>query len=207
MSKLSFGQRIVSYLLESIGKGLWAFRPNLMKDIVEQNGALPSLMWFLKNMPQYESTLSKWGALRTHFLSSAISAINGCAYCTHGHAYAFQLHYFKENNSLFPIDEYTMMAYCNLSTPQTITKLKEILSDKALKKEAPYFDILLKLFESENIAAKGDTEKRMQHLIDMMSYLNKCGICARTKYDEAHDPINKDEKLKEKYQKERKKQA
>ena len=54
---------IATKFLEMIGSALWGFKPNLMRHIVEQHGALRSLGWFVRNMPSYERTLQQWGPI------------------------------------------------------------------------------------------------------------------------------------------------
>ncbi|MEL6880694.1 MAG: hypothetical protein AAGM27_03155 [Cyanobacteria bacterium J06554_3] len=91
MARHNILQKVAIFLLETLGDQLWGFRPNLMAPFVVQKGAFPAVFWFLKNMPKYERILESWGPIRTHLLATEISTLNGCAYCTHGHAYAFQL--------------------------------------------------------------------------------------------------------------------
>ena len=91
MARHNILQKVAIFLLETLGDQLWGFRPNLMAPFVVQKGAFPAVFWFLKNMPKYERILESWGPIRTHLLATEISTLKGCAYCTHGHAYAFQL--------------------------------------------------------------------------------------------------------------------
>ena len=112
---------IVQNLLEMIGKYLWGFKPNLMQHIVDQHGAIKSLSWFIQNMPAYEKTLKQWGAIRTHLLVSEISVLNGCPYCTYGHVYALQLHYFKATGRLLPVDEDEVDIQAPGKTPKLIS--------------------------------------------------------------------------------------
>ena len=94
MAELTLTDRAGQVTLEQIGKKLWGFKPALMHDIVAQHGALRSVGWFARNMPRYERILAEWGPIRTHLVASVASALNGCPYCTYGHAYAMELHYF-----------------------------------------------------------------------------------------------------------------
>ena len=190
--------------LELIGKCLWGFRPNLMKDIVEIHGGSKSIIWFAKNMPKYEAILKKWGAERTHLLAVAISGINGCQYCTYGHALSFQLHYFKNKSILFPIDENEMMEFNNKDERYIIETLNKAYEETGLKKEKMDLYRLMALSTSPYLSTNDDDD-HIKHLIEMFKFLNMCGIEKQTSPDYAHDPINKNSELYEQYLKARKK--
>ncbi len=198
MTLLTIGNRPSTYILENIGYQLWSFKPNLMKEIVNQHGGLKALKWFGSNMPKYEKILKEMGPITTHLLAVEISAINGCPYCTFGHAYAFQLHFFKDYKTLFHIDEYEMMSYCQLNTKATITRIRQMLNNGKLFDQLPYFEKMLEML-NHNTNPMAKEEQYIQHLIQMFGYLNTCGIEGKTPHDEAHDPINKNEDLKKVY--------
>ena len=190
--------RIAQNILEMIGLSLWGFRPNLMQHIVEQHGAGASLAWFVKNMPTYENTLKQWGGIRTHLLTAGISVLNGCPYCTYGHAYALQLHHFKNTDSLMPSDENEIVSWHTLPENEAIDKFRQLIKDAGLSNELPIFERML-LFRQgvEQPASKED--KQIAHLLAMFSFLNSCGIKGKTNPDQAHDPINKDTSLRDEY--------
>jgi len=189
-------------ILEFIGSSLWGFRPNLMKDIVEIHGGRKSIIWFAKNMPKYEKILKTWGAERTHLLAVAISGINGCPYCTYGHALGFQLHYFKNKNQLFPIDEQEMKEFNTKSEQQVVEILGNAFDSTGLVQEKRDLQRLMELKGHAELAETED-DHRINHLITMFAFLNNCGIKSNTSPDFAHDPINKDLELSQRYQKAR----
>lgn len=168
-----------------------------MADIVDQHGPLRSLGWFASNMPTYEKILKAWGPLRTHYLAVVISATNGCGYCSYGHAYAFSLHYFKERGLVFPLSEEQMRAASGLGKAEATALFRQALVDGALEAEMSWVDRTLVVAESRH--ARGQDEKWMLHLVEMFAWLNACGIAADTTPDAAHDPINKDVALQERY--------
>ncbi len=51
---------------------------------------------------------------RTHLVATFASTLNGCPYCTHGPAYALELHYFAERDELLPVDERQIQGWCAL---------------------------------------------------------------------------------------------
>lgn len=184
--------------LEFIGTSLWGFRPNLMKDIVDIHGGRKSIVWFMKNMPKYESILKKWGAERTHLMAVAISGLNGCQYCTYGHALSFQLHYFRNKNQLFPIDEQEMMNFNIKTEEQIVGILNHAFDETRLEQEKQDLHRLLILKTSPE-AATSEDDHHINHLVRMFQFLNSCGISKQTTPDFAHDPINKDSELYTKY--------
>lgn len=195
-------KKLAVNILESVGNSLWGFRPLLMKDIVDINGGWKSLTWFVRNMPKYEKILKKWGAERTHLLAVAISGINGCPYCTYGHALSFQLHYFKNKDKLFPIDEEEMMNFNLKDEQQIIESLNDAFDMTNLTQEKKDFQRLLELKSAPELTTN-EYDNNINHLVQMFAFLNSCGIKKETKPDFAHDPINKNLALYERYKKAR----
>lgn len=186
--------------LESISSGLWDLKANLMTDIVEQHGPAKSVAWFARNMPTYEKILKAWGPLRTHYLAVAISVTNGCAYCTYGHAYAFVLHYFEEHDRLFPLTEEQMRDAGALDRHAAIELLTSALIEADMAHDLPWLDRTLEFAANPAANTPADQDgKWMVHLVQMFGFLNACGIAAETTPDAAHDPINKDIDLRERY--------
>jgi len=195
--------RIAQNLLEIIGKRLWGFKPNLMQHIVEQHGAGQSLLWFVQNMPTYEKTLREWGAIRTHLLTAEISVLNGCPYCTYGHAYALQLHYFKNTGTLMLIDENEIVSWHTCIESDAIVKFRQLIDSSGMSSEMPILERMLLLRQGGEQSQSVD-DSRILHLIKMFSFLNRCGIKGKTNRDQAHDPINKDTLLLDEYNRLRK---
>lgn len=189
---------IATTILEAIGKKLWGFKPNLMKDIVEQRGGASSVIWVVKNLPKFEKILKEWGPVRTHLLVSTISGINGCPYCTYGHGYAAQLHYFKQTGQLFPIDEHEMMNFNSKEEKEIVTCLKDAYEKTNLKTELADLDRMLELKSNPALTSTKD-DKYILQLINLFELLNSCAIKSNTKEDAAHDPINKDTALIKRY--------
>ena len=195
---MNISDRIAQNILETIGKGLWGFRPNLMQHIVAQHGAGSSLSWFVRNMPTYEKTLKQWGAVRTHLLTAEISVLNGCPYCTYGHAYALQLHYLRTNGRLLPVDENEMVAWHQDGEAEAIKKFQQLVQFPGLTAERPILERMLVLRQGGEQLVSDDDHK-IAHLLEMFSFLNRCGIKGKTHADQAHDPINKDTALRQEY--------
>jgi len=194
----SLTERTASAVLEALGKRLWGFAPGLMPEIVAQLGPARALAWFVRNMPRYEQTRSELGALRTHLLALEISLLNGCPYCTFGHALAFELLYLKQHDQLFPVDEHGFVALHGSGEALLERRLREALLAAGLGDEVPWLERLLEL----RAGAAPDTahDARVVHLLEMFSVLNTCGIRGRVAPDQAHDPVNKDKHLKDRYQ-------
>lgn len=186
-------------LLELLGQTLWGFKPNLMRAIGEQHGAAKALTWFVRNMPRYEKTAKDWGPIRTHLLVAEISVLNGCPYCIYGHAYALQLHYFKDTGQLLNADEYDMIAWPSLGEVGAIDQFRLLINSLGLPDEQQTLDRMLLLRQSRD-QPTSKKDHQILHLINMFSFLNQCGINGKARPDQAHDPINKDATLKDEYQ-------
>lgn len=204
----SLPDRAARKVLTGVSSKLWDLEANLMEDIVEQHGPVRSVTWFARNMPTYEKILKHWGPLRTHFLATALSVVNGCAYCSYGHAYAFQLHYFQQEGKLFPLSEQDMLDLISEGETRSAAEeekrqstakqtLAQSLVDADLADEVPYMDRAFEVRDSRTVEDEDD--KRLLHLADMFAWLNSCGINGGTAPDGAHDPINKERELQERY--------
>jgi len=186
-------------LLRRVTTALWGSPPLLLPEIVEHLGPFGAISWFAKSLPPYENTLKKWGRVRTHLLCVEASLLNGCSYCIHAHAYAFQLYYFREKNVLFPLDEHALVALRDRSDTHLRATLKSALSGAQMPDDEALFDRLWRLkFEGAPNGAD-ETDRRILHILGMFEMLNFCGINSQMPFDHAHDPINKDAELKLRY--------
>lgn len=208
-------------ILEGIGNHLWGFKPNIMKQIVSEHGHFGSLKWFINNMPFFEATLKRVGGYRVNLIAAQVSALNGCPYCTFGHAYAWQLYYFKKNKKCFPIDEMEIKGYCGKGQEYVVQKFRDMFDSDQFKTERNDFErtltILNRKLNNRNDNGDINTTKNdsdhddllsnqdISHLIDMFIYLNTCSINGNTPHDQAHDPINKDLNLRKEYKQAREK--
>lgn len=196
---MTLPQRIAVNILESIGTHLWGFKPNMMRHFVLEYGALKSVMWFVKHMPKYEKILKKWGPVRTHLVATVLSTLHGCEYCTYGHAYALQLQYFKHNNKLFPLDESELINLHTLPEVEVFNRISAALTEAGLESEMELLNRIGPLREQSPAAQQNQNDEYLLHLMSMFSVLNTCGIKRQVVPDEAHDPINKDKPIRERY--------
>lgn len=196
---MTLAQRIAVKILEFIGTHLWGFKPNMMRHFVLEYGAFKSVVWFVKHMPKYEKILKKWGPIRTHLVSTVLSTLQGCAYCTYGHAYALQLHYFKQTNRLFPLDESALIELHGLPEEDIFKRLGDALTDAGLPDEIEVLNKIAAFREQIPTGRISKEDEYMLHLMTMFSTLNYCGIKRQVAPDEAHDPINRDVQLRESY--------
>ena len=194
---LRLAERVAIAILERIGMHLWGFRPRLMRTIVTLRGPAASLRWFVSNMPRYERTLADWGLIRTHLACAAISSENGCPYCTFGHAFALELAILREHDRLLPIDENEIAALHALGRDRRRLALREALRATGLEDETVVLERVWAVYDGA--AAATDEARRIGHLVEMFAFLNACGIEGCAAPDEAHDPINKDTALKQRY--------
>lgn len=182
-------------LLEGLGRQLWGFPPLLMSYIVDQLGPVRAVLWFLRNMPRYERTLKALGPLRTHLACVAVSLHNGCRYCAYGHAYAAELHYFRQHDRLFPVDAATMAGWIELPVADLRSRMRSTLEQAGLQVEVLWVDLALTMTDGRQGPMDRD-ESRIAHLVRMFAVLNAVGIAGKVPVDEAHDPLNKDIELK-----------
>ena len=202
MAGVAAPAKLATTILEAVSRIMWNVKANLMSDIVERHGGRESLKWFASNMPTYEKILKSWGPLRTHILAVAISATNGCRYCTYGHAYAYQLHWFEQFDEPFPIDEHAMTGLSERDQDGVVAALDEALAEAGGRKadeDRYWLARLVSILDDPDLATTEQGDRWLSHLIEMFGFLNRCGIDADTALDEAHDPINKDEDLRARY--------
>ncbi len=206
MAELTLVGKAGTAALEQVGQTLWGFKPNLMSDIVDQHGAVTSVSWFARNMPGYERILKQWGPVRTHLVASITSAMTGCPYCTYGHAYALELHYFKERGELMSVDEREIESWCGQDEAAVVDQFRRLLVDSDLSDELGILDRVVELRLGQPATESVD-DTNISHLLKMFEFLNSCGITARTESDAAHDPINKDAELRDRYAQQRQAEA
>jgi hypothetical protein len=187
--------RFAVRVLERIGQQLWGFPPRLMGPIVAQLGALRSLGWFVRNMPRYERTLRSIGPLRTHMACLVVSLLNGCRYCSFGHAYGVELVYLEQRGKLFPLDARSVSDWIGLPAAELRHRMVDVLQQADLHSEVLWVDSTLALASGSQRPVDAQ-EARIAHLVSMFRVLNDVGIAGHIEPDEAHDPLNKNLDLK-----------
>jgi len=184
--------------LTSISSRLWDLRANLMEDIVEQHGTVRSVAWFARNMPRYERILVRFGPIRTHLVTTALSLVNRCGYCSYGHAHAFQLHHFQRSGEVFPLSEQDLLDRIGSDRNTILADVGAALDQAGLADEIPWLDRTFELLDGTG-EPDGQADEDLLHLAAMFDWLNACGIAAETEPDGAHEPINKDTELRARY--------
>jgi hypothetical protein len=190
--------RVAVRVLERVGERLWGFPPRLMRPIVAHLGGLPALGWFLRNMPRYERTLRALGPLRTHLACTLISLHNGCRYCSFGHLYAVELIYLEQRGRLFPVDARSVPDWIGLSPAELRSRMVAVLQQADLHGEVLWVDTTIALATGSQRPVDA-REARIAHLVSMFRVLNEVGIAGDVEPDEAHDPRNKDVRLKSRH--------
>ncbi|MGD1866897.1 MAG: hypothetical protein ACFB0D_20290 [Phormidesmis sp.] len=186
------------FLIEIFYDQLWGFKPNIVRPVVAQKGAVRSLFWFARNSLKYASTLEQWGPLRTHLLTTSISAINGCPYSVFGQAFALQLTYLKQTGNLLPLTEREMMALCGQEEAQVLSTLEQSLSQTSLTSEILSLQRMSELRHNPTLATT-EQDHQLIHLIQMFATLNTCGMRNNLPTDQAHASINKNRAMRDRY--------
>jgi hypothetical protein len=186
-------QRLMTRILEAIGEKKWGVRPKLMAHIVSTLGAGGAARWFVANLPRYERTLGKLGPIRTHLLCVEISVTNGCEYCTFAHGLALELHVYRANGGLFPLDEHQLAALHRVPVETRTAALSAALEAAALPDTVEDFRRMRAV--AGGAPARDKLDRRIAHLVRMFATLNSCAMRSNVGADEAHDAINKDKEL------------
>ncbi|MFN7135629.1 MAG: hypothetical protein ACK4N5_26390, partial [Myxococcales bacterium] len=191
-------QRLASFLLVTYGRLLWGVYPAIMPAVVERLGPLKALWWMTAQLPRYTLTFRRLGPMRANLLYALASLLNGCSYCVYAHGRAFQLHYFREKGSVFPIDEHGLVALGSATDAELVAELESAFRRAGLPEELARFRRLYAL-KLEGAVPSGREDAMLTHAIAMYDVLNYCAIAGQTPLDDAHDPINRDRPLKERY--------
>jgi len=191
--------RFAVRVLEWLGNRLWGLPPRLMAPIVAQLGALPALAWVVRNMPRYERALRALGPPRTHLACTTSSLYNGCRYCSLGHLYAVELICLEERGPLSPLDARSAAAeLIGLHPGELRRRMVDVLERADLHGEVRWVDTTLALAGGAQRPVDAQ-EARIAHLVSMFRVLNDAGIASGVEPDEAHDPRNKDVRLKSRH--------
>jgi AhpD family alkylhydroperoxidase len=181
-------------LLQQLGRRRWGFPPAITGPLVAHLGPVRALGWTLRATRRYDRAVRALGPLRTHLACVAISLVNGCRYCAHGHAYALELHHLDQHDRLFPEPAATVAGWAGLPRNEVRSRLRDALMRADLHVEQIWVDRALDLADGGQPIDERET--RMAHLVGVLDTLNEVGIAAHPPLDEAHDPLNKDTRLK-----------
>ncbi len=187
-------ERVAVRLLETLTRQHWGYPAKIMPYLVAELGPIRAVRWMLRNRRHYERAMRTLGPLRTHLACATISMLNGCRYCTHGHAFAVELHHLRKYDRLFPVDAATMTGWAGLPRPELRAKLRDALMSADLHLELIWVDRALDLADGGR-PIDGE-ETRIAQLVSIMQTLNAVSIAGDPEFDEAHDPLNKDARLK-----------
>lgn len=181
-------------VLQQAARRRWGFPPGIMAPLVQQMGPLRAVRWVWRASRRYDRALRALGPLRTHLACVTISLFNGCRYCAYGHAYALELHHLDLNDRLFPVPAQTVASWAGLSRNEVRSRLRDALMQADLHVELIWVDRALDLADGGQPI--DDQETRLAHLVGVLDTLNAAGIAGQPELDEAHDPLNKDTRLK-----------
>jgi hypothetical protein len=190
-------ERLVCWLLITVGRKKWGISAAIFPIIVRSLGPVGALRWAMQNLPAYERAFAKYGPLRTNFICTVASLLNGCAYCTYASGRAFELYYFDKYRKLFPMDAHDLVSLARLSDDEVEERVATALTEAELPDEIQIFRRLhaIKLQGAE----PQPDEAFLVHAVQMFDTLNFCAIDAQVGIDDAHDPVNLDQALKARY--------
>jgi AhpD family alkylhydroperoxidase len=181
-------------LLQHYGRRRWGFSPGIAGPLVAHLGPVRALRWTLRATRRFDRATRALGPLRTHLACVAISLVNGCRYCAHGHAHALELHHLDLHDRLFPEPAATVAGWAGLPRNEVRSRLRDALMRADLHVEQIWVDRALDLADGGQPI--DEQEARMAHLVGVLDTLNAVGIAGHPQLDEAHDPLNKDSRLK-----------
>jgi hypothetical protein len=193
-------RRGVTAVLEHLGMYMWGFPPRMMAPVVLEFGPARALGWFLWHMPRYLRTLGAFGPVRTHLICTTISLLNGCRYCSHGHAYALELAYLREYGRLFPLSRDTIEMLRGLPPGIIRHRMVGAARGAGLHADVRWLERAANLTLAEDRRPTDRDDVRICHLVRMFGMLNSIGIAHDTEPDDAAlSPLNKDAVLKARY--------
>ncbi|MEL6490117.1 MAG: hypothetical protein AAFQ95_09150 [Cyanobacteria bacterium J06621_3] len=198
MARYNLIQAPAVFLLETVFTQMWGFKPKMIGSFVRQKGAVRSLFWFAKNILKYEGIREKLGPVRTHVLVTGTSALNDCPYCVFGHGFALSLAHLKQTGQLFPMTESELMALCGQSESDILATMERALIQADLRSEVLPLERIGELrLRPELAATKQDRD--LVALTKMFATLNFCNNQGNVQRDQAHDQLNKDRVLRDRY--------
>jgi len=181
-------------VLQQLARQRWGFPPSIMRPLVRQLGPLRAVRWMWRANHRYERAQRALGPVRTHLACLTISLFNGCRYCAHGHAYALELHHLDRTGRLVPEPATAVVGWAGLPRNEVRSRLRDALMRADLHVELIWVDRTLDLADGGQPI--DDQEVRIAHLVGVFDTLNAVGIAGQPPLEEAHDPLNKDIRLK-----------
>jgi hypothetical protein len=193
----NIAERAATYLLYAIGRRKLGLTAVLMPSIARSLGPVGAIKWMATNMPKYERALAEMGPVRAHLMCSVASLLNGCAYCTYAHWRSFELHYFQENDKLFPMDAHRIISLASLDDDDALRELEAALDNAGIAHE---MKMVRRLYALKLGGAEPESDDRLLvQAIQMFDVLNSCAIQSFAAIDDAHDLIQTDTALKARY--------
>jgi hypothetical protein len=177
------------------GRRRWGFPPGIAGPLVAHLGAVRALHWTLGATRRFDRAMRTLGPLRTHLACVAISLVNGCRYCAHAHA---QRRGAAPPGPARPALPRVRGHGRGPGRACPATRCAPACATRCcapdLHVEQIWVDRALELADGGQPIDEQET--RMAHLVGVLDTLNAVGVVGDPPLDEAHDPLNKDTRLK-----------
>ena len=201
---LSRAERTASTLMKL---GMWVaegYALPFTDDIVRSFGVRGAAVELLRYRRVAAALGARYGDRDAHLLLGFAALWNGCGYCSVGHVYASNLHRFREQNLLFPIDQDEAERLQHMTDQQAMDRVRELLRGDS--RYARVLALLERQFKLKRGEAEGSTDddaylKACNAALDLS---NECSILAGIDAD-PHEvpplsPLSRDYLLRHRYE-------
>lgn len=169
---LTLAERTLLRVVEALGPRTTGYTPAFMEEVLRQQGVFGFVRWSRISLKTFEVLEKHYGKRDVYFVAGLASFWNGCTYCSYGELFSFNLEWFKEKGTLFPISEQDMVDLQSLADDKGVATLRARLAAPEYADQLRLVDELFAARQRTDLA-ENDPRSLALHLYD---FVNECSI-------------------------------
>jgi hypothetical protein len=169
---LTLAERCLLRLMDAVGPRTTGYTVVFMEEVLRQQGILGCVRWSRLALRTFKVLERHYGKRDVYLVAGLASFWNGCTYCSYGELYAFNLEWFKEKGTLFPISEQDMVDLQSLPDDKGVATLRARLAGPEFADQLRIVDELFAARQRTDLP-EDDPRALALHLYD---FVNECSI-------------------------------
>ncbi len=175
-TKLSVGQRLFLAAYNPMFATMFGWHQDAINEEYVRTYGVSGLLKFGKMIGDVLAVLGKrYGEAEANHIVGFAGLLNGCGFCGVGHNLTANVLLFRDNGSIFPIDEQEIPRLQRLDDDDLMAEVESRLKGTKFEKE---LDLLQRMYALRSENAEGTTEEDTYLLLalDMWLVNNECTI-------------------------------
>lgn len=188
-TKLSVGQRLFLAAYNPMFATMFGWHQDAINEEYVRTYGISGLLKFGKMIGDVLAVLGKrYGEAEANHIVGFAGLLNGCGFCGVGHNLTANVLLFRDDGSIFPIDEQEIPRLQRLDDDELMSEVESRLQGTKFEKE---LELLQRMYKLRNGTAEGTTEEDTFLILalDMWLVNNECTITIGLDIEASEVPI------------------